>query len=324
MPTNTNSELNQWIELLHSSDESDRLVAVKTLQHLGDEDALEPLITALKDESIAVQKLAVIALWELANPAAVPALIPCLASLDEEVRDEARSALGELVSSDHLLLLLDALHQENVDLQLSVLFLLRKIHDVQCLPYILPFFESDQAELREAAVTTLRYLNQVKQCAQAIALLSDSSETVRRSAALTLGHLADTDVVSALCRSLIEDADWQVRRNAAKSLALHADRSAVPALETASSDEHWQVRKFALQALQKTPDDCTLPTLIQALTDEYSDVRRDAAIALGTLKNPVALNALQQALDDPDRDVCIYTQRAIQSIQESLQEPSNA
>jgi HEAT repeat protein len=55
-----------------------------------------------------------------------------------------------------------------------------------------------------------------------------------------------------------------------------------------------------------------------------SDVRRDAAIALGALKKSAALNALQQALDDPDRDVCIYTQRAIKSIQESLQEHSNA
>ncbi|WP_243714107.1 hypothetical protein [Nostoc sp. 106C] len=32
--------------------------------------------------------------------------------------------------------------------------------------------------------------------------------------------------------------------------------------------------------------------------------------------NPEALNALGQALDDPDREVCIYAQRAIQKIQE--------
>jgi HEAT repeat protein len=76
--------------------------------------------------------------------------------------------------------------------------------------------------------------------------------------------------------------------------------------------------------LQKTPDDRSLPLFIQALTDEYSDVRRDAAIALGILKNKAALNPLHQALDDPDRDVCIFSQRAIQTIQEALQEPSNA
>jgi HEAT repeat protein len=214
--------------------------------------------------------------------------------------------------------------RDNVNMQLSILILLRKIHDAQSLPYVLPFFESDHAALREASVTTLRYLNQVERCQPAIVLMSDADDTVRRATALTLGHLADAEVIPTLCQALTSDPDWQVRRNAAKSLALHANPEAVPALQTALSDEHWQVRKFTLQALQKTPDDRTLPALIKALTDEYSDVRRDAAIALGKLKNPAALNALQQSLDDPDRDVCIFTQRAIQSIQESTPETSNA
>lgn len=51
MPANIDSELNQWLEMLRSPNESDRLVAVKTLQHLGDENALA-LITALKDETV--------------------------------------------------------------------------------------------------------------------------------------------------------------------------------------------------------------------------------------------------------------------------------
>lgn len=212
---------------------------------------------------------------------------------DEEIRAEARSALSELISADDLLLLLDALHQDDVNVQLNVLFLLRKIHDVQCLPYILPFFESENAVLREAAVTTLRYLNQVEQCQRAIALMSDPEVTVRCAAALTLGHLSAREAIPALCQAIASDSDWQVR-------------------------------KFALQALQKTLDQRTLPALIKALTDEYSDVRREAAIALGGLQNPAALNALQQALDDPDKDVCIYTQRAIQKIQESTQETSHA
>ncbi|BAY21461.1 PBS lyase HEAT-like repeat protein [Calothrix sp. NIES-2100] len=37
----------------------DRLVAVKTLQHLGEEAAIDALIVALQDESTAVQKIAI-------------------------------------------------------------------------------------------------------------------------------------------------------------------------------------------------------------------------------------------------------------------------
>ncbi len=318
------SELAQWVEMLQSPNVDDRLVAVKTLQLIGDEEILAPLLIALQDESPLVQKLAVTTLWELANPAAVPALIECLASPVEEVRSEARSALSELIVPDHLLLLLDALLREDINLKLNILFLLRKIHDAQCLPYVMPFFESPLAELREAAVTTLRYLNQVERCQPALALMSDPKAAVRQTTALTLGHLADPEVVPILCQAVTNDPDWEVRRNAAKSLTTHAQPEAIEALETAAIDDHWQVRKFSLQALQKIPAARTLPLFIQALTDEYSDVRREGVIALKILNDPVALTPLQQALDDPDRDVCIFAQRAIQSIQHSLQETSNA
>lgn len=124
------SELQQWLEMLRSPNVDDRLVAVKTLQHIGDEEILAPLLEAVKDESPLVQKLAVTTLWELANPAAVPALLECLASPAEDVRNEARSALSELIVPDHLLLLLDALLRDDINLQLNILFLLRKIHEI--------------------------------------------------------------------------------------------------------------------------------------------------------------------------------------------------
>src|SRR6476469_5977250 len=139
MHIDTNDELHEWVEMLRSPDLNERLVAVKTLQHLGDEQAVYPLILALQDESIAVQKLAVTALWEIASPIAVAPLIDCLCSSAEEVRSEALAALGELVAPDDIFTLLAALHGDNPSLQLSVLILLRKIHDAQALPYILPF-----------------------------------------------------------------------------------------------------------------------------------------------------------------------------------------
>ncbi len=308
-----NAELESWLEMLRSPLESDRLVALKTLQHLGDEAALEPLTHALQDESPRVQKLAVTALWELGNPAAVPALLD-LTSPNAEIREEAQSALGELISPEHLLLLLDALQRHDQNLQLSILILLRKIHDIQSLPAIVPFLQSENAELREAAVTTLRYLNQLQQCPPALSLLMDVDERVRRAAALTLGYLVDAEVIYLLSHALVNDRDWQVRRNAAKSLALHANSEALPALGTALVDEHWQVRKAVLQALQNQTCNQHLPGLIRALADEFADVRKEAAIALGNLGNSAALNSLQQALDDPDREVVIYTQRAIQKI----------
>lgn len=323
MYADSDPELNQWVEMLQSPELEERLVAVKNLQILGEQGATEPLILALQDESTAVQKIAVATLGELASPKAVPCLIECLGAPDKEVRTEASNALSQLVTSDHLLMLLDALHRDDLNMQLNVLILLRKIHDAQALPHLLPFFQSETAYLREAAVTTLSYLNQVERCQPALALMSDPDDNVRCAAALTLGHLADEEVVPLLGKALASDLNWQVRRNAAKSLRMHASASDIPALRTALEDEHWQVRKFAAQVLQDVADDSVLPALVKALSDESSDVRRDAAIALGNLGNPSALNALQQTLDDPDMDVCVYTKRAIQKLQSSVQETAN-
>ena len=293
--------------MLQSPDLNDRLVAAKTLQHLGDEDTIESLIVALKDDSPKVQEIAVMALWEMANPIAIPPLLKCLGSTQPEaVRVEALAALKEMVSPDDLLTLLDEVQIEDETVQLNVLILLRKIHDAQALPYIAPFFESKSPALREAAVVTLRYLNQVVRFEPALALASDESEEVRRSAILTLGHLSDEAVVPTLCQALTTDADWQVRRNAAQALDLQSTPAAIGALTSALEDEHWQVRKFTARALQRVADDTVIPSLVKALSDEYSDVRRDAAIALGNLGNPEVLSALKQTLDDPDRDVQIF------------------
>ncbi|MGD1854612.1 MAG: HEAT repeat domain-containing protein [Leptolyngbyaceae cyanobacterium] len=323
--TDLDPEVVQWVEMLRSQDLNDRLVAAKSLQHLGDEDAIDALIQSLNDESPRVQEIAVTALWEMANPVVVPPLLDCLSSDHEpDVREEALSALKELVAPDDLLKLLDAIQVNDVNVQLNVLILLRKIHDAQALPYILPFFESENPVLREASVVTLRYLNQVVRCEPALALAKDTNDEVRRSAILTLGYLSDEAVVPMLCDAIATDPDWQVRRNAAQSLDLHATAAATPALTQAMADDHWQVRKFTARALQKVATDETIPTLIKALSDEYSDVRRDAAIALGNLGNPEVLPALKQTLDDPDRDVQIFSQRAIQKIQDQLAEASNA
>ncbi|EDX84427.1 PBS lyase HEAT-like repeat domain protein [Synechococcus sp. PCC 7335] len=318
-------EVVQWVEMLRSPDLNDRLVAAKSLQHLGDEDAIESLVLALEDESPRVQEIAVTALWEIANPVAIAPLLKCLGSAyEEDVRAEALSALKEMISPDDLLTLLDAILIDDENVQINVLILLRKIHDAQALPYVVPFFESESPALREAAVVTLRYLNQVVRCKPALPLAKDDHSEVRRSAILTLGHLSDDEVIPMLCEALSSDDDWQVRRNAAQALDLHTTKTAIPALIKAMADDHWQVRKFTARALQRVPDETAIPALIKALSDEYSDVRRDAAIALGNIGDPAVLPALQQTLDDPDRDVQIFSERAIKGIQSKLGEKANA
>lgn len=50
MFTDTDSELNQWLEMLRSVNEGDRLVAVKSLQHLGEDAAVDGSISSLLEQ----------------------------------------------------------------------------------------------------------------------------------------------------------------------------------------------------------------------------------------------------------------------------------
>ena len=121
-------ELKSPVEMLLSDSVDDRIVGVVSLQHLCDEESVPFLIHALHDSSDDVVFTAVTSLWEIASQASVVPLIDCLySSKTERTRGEALNALKELVNQDHLLLLLDKLTEDDLELQIAILILLRKI-----------------------------------------------------------------------------------------------------------------------------------------------------------------------------------------------------
>ena len=310
-------ELRSPVEMLFSDSVEDRIVGVVSLQHICDEESVPFLIYALDDSSDDVVFTAVTSLWEIASQSAVIPLIKCLYSCkSERTRLEALNALKELVNQDHLLLLLDKLTEDDLELQISILILLRKIHDIQALPSVAPFLDSSDEILRKEAVTTLRYLNQLTHFPPALKLAKDQSVNVRKEAMLTLAHLDEPDVLSILHSSLLNDVSWEVRRNAAQALEHKSNPTSAEALGLAICDEHWQVRKFALKALHPHVSDKVLATLIPLLCDDYSDVRKEAALALGSIRSEESKSALQQSLNDSDIEVRIASEKSLTRIQE--------
>lgn len=73
-----------------------RAGAARALGELGDSRAVEPLITALKDENAHVRRRATWALGELGDPRAVEPLRVALKDEDETVRADAATALEKL------------------------------------------------------------------------------------------------------------------------------------------------------------------------------------------------------------------------------------
>ena len=308
-------ESKEIVELLFAKDEEDRLVSAVTLQHLGDEDTIPFLIYALDDSSTSVQLIAVTSLWEMANEKAVFPLMNCINSKRvEKVREEACNALKELINQDHLLKLLDLLQTEDDTQKIYVLILLRKIHDIQALPFIADFLTSSNSSLRKETIITLRYLNQLTHYPPAILLANDPDPDVRKETMLTLANFEEPDIIKTLCKSLIEDESWEVRRNAAQALEQKKDSLSSSFLLKSINDDHWQVRKFSMRALSNLVKEEHLESIIPKLCDDYSDIRKEAAIALGLLGSEKALGPLTQSLDDSDIEVRIASQKALNKI----------
>ncbi|MFA6372756.1 MAG: HEAT repeat domain-containing protein, partial [Methanothrix sp.] len=156
--------------------------------------------------------------------------------------------------------------------------------------------------VREAAVETLKKLNDTRAVAPLIQSLKDEDSSVRAGAAWALGNLGDTRAVGLLIQTL-KDENISVRWIAAVSLGQLGDTRAVGPLILALNDTESYVRGRAAESLGKLNDIRAVEPLILALNTEDSKVRWWAAQSLGKLNDTRAVEPLIQALKDGDSSV---------------------
>ena len=156
--------------------------------------------------------------------------------------------------------------------------------------------------VREAAVETLKELNDTRAVEPLIQALKDENSSVRAGAAWSLGNLGDTRAVGLLIQTL-KDENMSVRWVAAVSLGQLRDTRAVGPLILALNDPESYVRCRAAESLGKLNDIRAVEPLILALNNEDLKVRWWAAESLGMLNDSRAVGPLIQALKDEDRDV---------------------
>ncbi|MCD4686796.1 MAG: HEAT repeat domain-containing protein [Anaerolineae bacterium] len=107
------AEIEKWIKKLQSRRVEDRRLAVRQLGRYGDADAVEPLITALRDEDAIVRTDATVAFGILGDTRATEPLIVALHDKAASVRTEAVTALGKIGDTHTVELLTAILHDED-------------------------------------------------------------------------------------------------------------------------------------------------------------------------------------------------------------------
>lgn len=207
----------------------------------------------------------------------VDLLIAQLSSEDLEIRRSAAVALGRIGASTATPALINMLGEES--LAVDAANALGQIGDAEASDGLLDLIGSDDASIRQAAVSALNSL----------ALPSISKRII----------------------PLLHDPDPNVRESAAKIAGYFGYREATDDLLKLSSDEVERVRCAAIEHLPFIEDERAFDVLANALKDETPNVRAAAARALGNLDAPQAIAHLIRALVDKDVWVRYFSARAL-------------
>lgn len=208
-------------------------------------------------------------------------VINALHSPDEEVREEAARALGEL-------------------------------GDPRAVEPLIGLLADENRYVRREAAKSLGKIGDERAIVPLINALKDEDRYGREGAAEGLGDMGEKAFPHLV--SAMEDADWHVRMGAAVALRLIGDRKALPVLIRAMQDENRFVRREVIKSLGRIGDHSVIDTLVAALKDPDRSVRLRAVSALSKCNDPRVVEPLIEALNDEDSGVRLRVIRALEEI----------
>jgi HEAT repeat protein len=262
---------------------------------------VDEIIRQLESGSPNERYRAAIALGQLGDPKAVPALLQKLDDDDEDggVRVAAAWSIGQIGD-------LNAIQGLLYTYEICPLKLHRPI--LKAIGEILGRTAPDDDNSREIYSRGLDTLIQAVQDDWA-------SEDTRAAAAEALGKTRDPKVIPALTEQLREDKPFEIAKAAARALRHFNDPQAVHALAQTATNKRLlrEVRESAAESIGNIGNPQAVDTLIQILEDasvEYY-IRDNAARALGRIGDPKAIEPLIRTLENESDSTAFSLREAI-------------
>ncbi|HID07861.1 MAG TPA: HEAT repeat domain-containing protein [Armatimonadetes bacterium] len=275
-----------------------RMVAAICLGQLGHPGGIKPLMHALTDSSINVQRVAAEALISIGEPA-IPRLVEGLEHEDARVRRWCAYILGRIKRKSAARYLINRVYRETGEVQRAIVIALGELGSKRAQPILLDLLRnSPNIEIQRCAAEALGKVGDRKAVPALIEGLESASYEVRKASSEALVRIG-ADAVSGLTRALKHPLQ-SVRNTAARALGRLQDRRAVKGLIKALKDENVQVRQSVAQALGRIGDRSAFRHLSQLLHDPNHEVRFSAVMALVSVGGSMAASLLREALHDSD------------------------
>jgi HEAT repeat protein len=208
-----------------------RLDAIRSLGKSGDSDALEPLIACLNliDRDWFTHEAAAVALGNLHDPRAIPALLSMLLKSERHGGYEVAHALGQMGEPvlQHLLDILQTTQDHKM--RRAAAFALACM-GTPAVESLIKLLDADQVQVRWSAITALGEIKDSRAVEPLLAMLSRSDWQTQLYIIKALGDTGDDRVVEPLIAKL-RDPDQYIVEKTIRAISELGDNRALPELK---------------------------------------------------------------------------------------------
>ncbi len=249
-----------------------RFAVLDTLESIGSDEVLPPLVAALGHKQIGIRTRAAEVLSELSRRGNV---------------DIARTIIWLLRSGD-------------VQVRRMAAEIARTVKDPAgtLWPKLVGFLRDEDWWVRERVIDALLEMAGTELTRHMAGFLSDPSDVVRRFAVNVLMRLKDQRALGLLVRTAREDADWWVREKAVEAMAETRDRRSIPyIIDLLTKNQELQiVCCMALRDLEASEGAGHVAALCAS---EDPDIRHSALEALQVIGSQEQAGSVQPLAADP-------------------------
>ncbi|MEX2216561.1 MAG: HEAT repeat domain-containing protein [Phycisphaeraceae bacterium] len=276
--------------LLDDKDTEVRVSAILALGQVTGSPAPQPMVLALRDESLRVRDVAAQLLVKLGQPA-IEHLKPAVKDKDLAVRVLAAQVLGKIKHVEAVPILITAMEDEDRGVRDSAILALAETGE-PAIPALGQLLKHEDWQKRWAAAYALNVIGTIKTAEQLVRVLNDEDERVREQAVTAMARIGK-DAIDALAGAA-GDKEAGLRQSAITALGAMEREETIPILHNALKDQDPFVREAAVAALGNTHSSKALPALGEALRTDDPKVRADAVQAMAKIGRD-ALEPLAEA-----------------------------